>query len=129
MTFNDPPPVTMRNEILKLPNPKAHSSQEVSSLDGEINPIISKSNLSTNPYLNKIKETNTTDGKDWWVRNERKAGDDGDDNVGNFGDKNQKKSENLDDFSYDEKVLNEEFAANNVKKVVINSSSDNSTVI
>lgn len=129
MTFNDPPPVTMRNEILKLPNPKAHSSQEVSSLDGEINPIISKSNLSTNPYLNKIKETNTTDGKDWWVRNERKAGDDGDDNVGNHGDKNQKKSENLDDFSYDEKVLNEEFAANNVKKVVINSSSDNSTVI
>ena len=109
----------MRNEILKLPSPKEHSSQEVSALDGEINPIISKSNLSSNPYLNKIKETNITDGKDWWVRNEKKGGDINDDNIGNNVDKNQKKRENLDDFSYDEKDLNEEFAAN-VKKVELN---------
>ena len=58
----------------------------------------------------------------------KKTGDNGDDNVWNNGDKNHKKSESLDDFSYDEKDLNEEFAANN-KKVEIGRDNENKTVI
>lgn len=99
----------MRNEILKLPSPQEHSSgkhssEELSALDGEMNSVKLRTNLSANSFLNKMKEANVTDGKDWWVKNEIKTGD----NDGN----NNQKSENLDDFSYDEKKLNEEFSKN-----------------
>jgi hypothetical protein len=117
VTFN--PQITYREEIIGKPRPYEPSVQvpkegsgtgmgaggvtagAVRDADTPSKPKLS-TDLTSNPYLSKIKQSpNPTGGKDWWVKTGQKGGENGD----NRGNGENTDFENLpaeEDFAYEE---------------------------